>query len=277
MKHSILKRVGILCMVAAMSFTAIPVQATEITGITAVQEKTTVRNGWVKENGKYYYYVNGKKLINQLKKIGNYYYYLGSDGARKTGWYTVKKTVSGKTVYRTYYFNSKGASNGKYVTADSKMMQNLDKVISANKISSNLNTVSKEKAAVKKLYDYTVKTYKYRRVIGFQPTKNWHFQYAKEMLARKSGSCYHDAAVFGTMVKRATGLPVRVCWGKATGVLNKGKTQVHAWTEIKIGDVWYVYDTNAGRYSNVSRNWYYRKVSGMTKYYKADKKVEVKL
>ena len=277
MKKSVLKTMSLFCMIFTLLFTALPVQAMELSDV-QTQAAAAVKKGWVKEKAGYCYYENGKKVTNKLKKIGKYYYYLGANGVRKTGWYTVKMTVNKKTVYRTFYFNTKGASTGKYTTADSTMMKKLDQAIVKNKIApSKLTTTSQKKAAIKKLYDYTVKTYKYKRVMGFKATKGWQYDFAKQMLVQGAGSCYHDAAVFGALVKRATGLPVRVCYGTANGVLNKGRSQAHGWVEVKLGNTWYIYDTNAGRFSNVTKNWYFKKASAMTKYYKATEKTDVEL
>jgi hypothetical protein len=53
-------------------------------------EAAAVKNGLKKENGKYYYYVNGTKVKNT--------------------WKTVKTTSNGKTVSYKYYFGSNGAA-----------------------------------------------------------------------------------------------------------------------------------------------------------------------
>lgn len=59
-------------------------------------------NGWVKINGKYYYYVlsQHKFLTSCWKQISGKYYYLDKNGVRVTGWQTIGK-------YR-YHFTSKG-------------------------------------------------------------------------------------------------------------------------------------------------------------------------
>ena len=80
------------------------------------------------------------------------------------------------------------------------------------------------------------------KVVKAWTKKGWSAKFAKEMLSKKKGSCYHFAALYGYMAKKASGYSVRVCVGKTNGFT--GKLQDHAWTEIKIGKTWYVCDTN---------------------------------
>lgn len=65
-------------------------------------------------------------------------------------------------------------------------------------------------------------------------------KYAKYMLKNKKGSCYHYAALYAKLAKKATGCKVRVGVGKTTGFT--GNSQYHAWTEVKVNGKWYVYD-----------------------------------
>ena len=72
-------------------------------------------NGWVTEDGKKFYYVDGVKQTG-MKHIGKYWYYFKSNGVMKTGWLTLngkrlyfnpdnghrthgKKTINGKVFY----------------------------------------------------------------------------------------------------------------------------------------------------------------------------------
>lgn len=84
-----------------------------------------VKQGWQKENNKWYYYVNGKKKTGRMKdpktgkeyyldksqggamltgwrKVGKYYYYFGTDGAIRHGW----QRVNGRM---RYFYNKSGA------------------------------------------------------------------------------------------------------------------------------------------------------------------------
>lgn len=51
-------------------------------------EKVRVARGWIKVNGKYYYYVNGK-MTTGWKTISGSKYYFNEEGVRQNGWITV--------------------------------------------------------------------------------------------------------------------------------------------------------------------------------------------
>ena len=226
----------VITMLFCLSFGAISTQAAAATTTTSV--KTTVKNGWKKESAGWCYYVKGKKVTNQLKKISGATYYFGSNGVRKTGWYTVK---SGNT----------------YKAINASLMKKTDSVIKGQKISTSLTTEAQKKAAINKLYTYTKKNYKYGRIMG-QFSKGKSLSYAQQTMLTGKGNCYGFAATFAVL---ATGLPVRVCWGTSTA-FNKSRAQLHGWTEIKIGNTWYIFDTNAAAYSKRSDvKWYMQKAS----------------
>ena len=79
--------------------------------------------------------------------------------------------------------------------------------------------------------------------IGFSAKDRWEYGYALDMMRSKAGSCYHFAAAYAFLVKRATGYPVRIGYG-TSDAFRKGNFQPHAWCEIKIGNTWYTFDTN---------------------------------
>lgn len=244
----------VITMLFCLSFGAISTQAAAATTTTSV--KTTVKNGWKKESAGWCYYVKGKKVTNQLKKISGATYYFGSNGVRKTGWYTVK---SGNT-YKAMQFASNGKYTGKSKTINASLMKKTDSVIKGQKISTSLTTEAQKKAAINKLYTYTKKNYKYGRIMG-QFSKGKSLSYAQQTMLTGKGNCYGFAATFAVLAKRATGLPVRVCWGTSTA-FNKSRAQLHGWTEIKIGNTWYIFDTNAVAYSKRSDvKWYMQKAS----------------
>lgn len=244
-------------------------QAAAVSAVT-VQAASAKKTGWVKESAGYCYYVNGKKLTNQWKTISGKKYYLGADGARKTGWYTVKLNGS----YRACYFNSKGVYK-KSKAVSQKLITALDKLIKGRKITASTD----KKAALKKLFNYmSGSKFGYKRAYGFKNTSGWDAQYAQEMLSSKKGSCYHYAAAFAYVAKRATGYQTRICIG-TSNAFNAKTWQAHAWVEIKIDGTWYSFDTNAARYSSLRKGqWYLQKSSSLkNKVYKTQICVNVEI
>ncbi len=150
--------------------------------------------------------------------------------------------------------------------ADSKLLKKLDKTIKAAGVKADTG----KDDALKLLYNYAKKKFGYARLMGFSGEKGWESKLADEMLTKKNGSCYHYAAAYALLAKRATGYPVRICWGQAQ-LYEKGRWQPHAWVEIKIGGKWYTFDVNAedAVTDTLKTSWYRQKRSGMiNKYYR---------
>lgn len=86
--------------------------------VNAKGEKGKLAKGWIKQDGKYYYYVSGKKTVG-WKTISGKKYYFDENGVRQTGWLTVGgytyylKSAVMQTGWQTiggkiYYFNMDG-------------------------------------------------------------------------------------------------------------------------------------------------------------------------
>ena len=69
-------------------------------GTRYLADPTPSKDGWVKKDGKWYYYKNGKMVTSDWILYKGDSYYFGADGAMVTGW----KTISGKS----YYFYPEG-------------------------------------------------------------------------------------------------------------------------------------------------------------------------
>ncbi|MDO4272811.1 MAG: N-acetylmuramoyl-L-alanine amidase [Eubacteriales bacterium] len=61
------------------------------------------KNGWIKENGDYYYYENGEKAVNRLLFLIPGIYYVDEEGKRQYGW----QEFEGKT----YFFKDDGIAH----------------------------------------------------------------------------------------------------------------------------------------------------------------------
>ena len=209
---------------------------------TATAKKTT---GLVHKGGKYYYYSNGTMLKNRWVRVSGKKYYLGADGAAKTGWYTIKE----RTGYKTYYFNARGVMQAKYTkSADKTLITAADSLI--RKLGITYKTGSN--TAMLKIYNYMRNSCAYRREeFPTASQKGWDISYAGKMLTvrtdqgKYAGNCYSFAATYAYLVKRVTGLPVRIGMGSTNVFKEKSnETQPHAWCEVQIGKTWYTFDPN---------------------------------
>ena len=111
---------------------------------------------------------------------------------------------------------------------------------------------------LEKLFKYTEKSYGYARSYGFKKKKGWEKNYAMEMYKKKKGSCYHFAASYAFLAKKATNYTVRVGVGKTNG-FNPKNLQDHAWVEIKIKNKWYICDPNMDKFAENSSGTYFLK------------------
>ncbi len=128
---------------------------------------------------------------------------------------------------------------------ESKAAQIVDKEVKAN---------DSTKKKLKKLFTYLQKEYDYGRKVGFDAYSGWEKDYAMEMFEDKKGSCYHYAAAYAFLAKKASGCSTRIGIGQTDGF--SGKLQKHAWTEVKIGGKWYVLDPNMDKYAADSSGKY---------------------
>lgn len=76
------------------------------------------------------------------------------------------------------------------------------------------------------------------------PSGDWITSYAYNTLQTRKGNCYGYAAAFGYIAK-GLGYDAMVCTGTVTSALG-GRTP-HAWTEVKIGRKWYIFDAEMQR------------------------------
>lgn len=139
------------------------------------------------------------------------------------------------------------------VTAAGGSLENRAEKIVSKKISPS----DSAKKKLKKLFKYAENTYDYKRVMGFDTYDGWEKDYALETYSDKKGSCYHFAAAYAFLAKKATGYKVRIGVGKTNGF--SGALQDHAWTEIKIDSWWYICDTNMDKYAEKSSGKYFLK------------------
>lgn len=124
-------------------------------------------------------------------------------------------------------------ADGTLIKPDSEIMQQTGALIEAA-----TNSRMNQKQQLRKCFDFLVNAVSYERSYD-TPTGNWPGVYAVNMLENGKGNCYNYAAAFA-YIARGLGYEAKVCTGTVTS--SKGGRTPHAWTEIKMGDEWFVFD-----------------------------------
>ena len=151
-------------------------------------------------------------------------------------------------------FSNVPAKTQAAASVDKKLSAQITKIV--DKKTSPKDTKKKK---LKKLFNYVEKKYDYGRAMGFKPYSGWEKDFALEICENKKGSCYHFAALYAFLAKKATGYNVRIAIGKTNGFT--GDLQSHSWTEVKINSTWYICDTNMDKYAENSSGKYFLKKS----------------
>lgn len=129
-------------------------------------------------------------------------------------------------------------SNGLVKAPDTLVM-----MLAANVVDASSNSMMTQPQQLEAAFNLLSNSIVYERSMEV-PTGNWTDQYAVNAMSTNKGNCYGYAAAFAYIAK-GLGYDARVCTGTVTSALG-GRTP-HAWTEVKIGKKWYVFDAEMQR------------------------------
>lgn len=256
----------ILCMCLLLG-TALPVQAASQGGFVATEEGIKWQNAdgnwainsWVETNGhRYHTGENGALQTGMMDIEGQTYYFYGT-GEAAVGWTTVGNDL--------YYFNANGAMakntsvNGCAVGSDGKLQKTLDESGNAKQTAAVNNILASiitpgmtEEEKLLACYNHVVNASSYKRTYE-TPTADWTGTFGWEILTTGEGNCFRYASAYASLLK-GLGYDARV----ATGYIGnrKGGLSPHGWTEVRIGDTWYVFDTEMHDAKNGTKNYYFK-------------------
>ena len=128
--------------------------------------------------------------------------------------------------------------DGSVISPDSNLMD-----LAANVVEASSNSFMTRAEQLEAAFDCLSKGVIYERSSEV-PTGDWTKEYAAKTMSTNKGNCYGYAAAFA-YIARGLGYEARVCTGTVTSSLG-GRTG-HAWTEVKIGKKWYVFDAEMQR------------------------------
>jgi N-acetylmuramoyl-L-alanine amidase len=83
--HAVLKAAGYAVAEGVAEYAGLKRKAAAIKAEVKPAPTPSYKNGWVKEDSKWYYYKDGVKQVGWLLDAGKWYY-LGADGVMQTGW-----------------------------------------------------------------------------------------------------------------------------------------------------------------------------------------------
>lgn len=199
-----------------------------------VSAKTVQKKGLKLENGKYYFYENGKKVKNKWKTVGKKKYYLKSSGAAAVGWnkigskgyyFTDKAVMVKNKKIDGVKVNSKGEAS---LSIRVKMLVEVQSVLD-KRTKSSQTKAQKLKSCYKYLVDKCGYGYPKRGMVPQGKPSTWEVGYAHDMLNEKKGNCYSYAAGFA-MLARGCGYKAAIIVGK---IQKPGESvRDHAWVEI---------------------------------------------
>ena len=225
----------------------------------------------------YYFTKSGKAKKNSFAKVKGKTYYFGAQGKAVKGFYTIKK--------KKYYFNDKGVlqkgwirrNDGYYYANEKNGALAVNQVIGGYKLDSNGRTqtrteilkivnsctnasMSKDQK-IQSLWNWLMgNSWGYIRTFEhISPSWSWYEGWADDfaisLIRQHGGNCYRYAALFGFLVKEATGYSVRVHCGMTPG--RSAPTVPHSWLTVNQEGVWYAYDPDLYKF-NTPRSAYYR-------------------
>lgn len=201
-----------------------------------------VQMGLTEVDGKtYYLYYNGTMATGWLTIDGDLYFF-GSDGV-----------MAQDTVIGIYQFGNDGKLIAVTEEADAEPKEKSPLELTVDTILAGIITPGMtEEQKIAACYQYVVNTYTYRRTYE-KPAGDWTGAFAMEIMTSGQGNCYRYAAAFAYLLK-GLGYETKVI----TGQIGRrgGGLAPHGWTEVLIGDSWYVFDTEM-QYANGKKNYYW--------------------
>ena len=165
------------------------------------------------------------EMVTGWTEVGDKYYYFAPDG-----------TLAVNQIADQYYVDEKGVRSNDDVIA-----------MAVNYVNANGGDGTNAEK-LKNCYYAMVYSCRYTSIRGVATAKNLP-QKASAMFKTSYGHCYSYASMFAYIAK-VLGYSVRVNSGLIRSA--SGYMAVHGWTEIKINNVWYMFDVTSHIYRHIN-------------------------
>ena len=178
----------------------------------------------------------GPDLKEQIKKAVD----------SQTGGSLTEDKIPGEHFVHTKYGIRWKDSKGNLVEPYSDIMK-----LVASVVESCTDGTMTQNKQLEQCFNYFINEVSYEREMNV-PIGDWTSDYARQIFLTGKGNCYKYAAAFA-YIARGLGYEAKVCSGTVASAM--GGTTPHAWTEVKIGDKWYIFDTEM---QDVKGSGYYK-------------------
>lgn len=197
--------------------------------VVQASEQSAFAGSLIKEDGKIYYLYSDGTFAKDWVKIGNdWYFFWPSDGSM-----AINITING------FMFGEDGKFTGLEPTIEDTIKSQQLKELVDHNLSAIIKPDMTDEEKINTCYMHIINNTTYKRTYD-TPSGDWTGDYAYQLLTTGEGNCYRYASAFAYLVT-GLGHEAKVITGEV--VSRKGGTTPHGWTEVKIGNEWYIYDT----------------------------------
>lgn len=183
----------------------------------------------IAEDGKIYWQFPDGTLARDWVEIGgDWYFFCPSDGSM-----AIDTTING------FMFGPDGKFIGMEPEDEEYVKDQQLKDLVEYDLSMIVTSEMAEEEKIRACYMFIIDNAAYKRTYE-TPSGDWTGEYAYQLLTSGKGNCYRYASAFAYLVK-GLGYETKVITGEV--VSRKGGTTPHSWTEVRIGDEWYIFDT----------------------------------
>ena len=191
-------------------------------------EQSEVVGELIGKDGKIYFIYPDGTLAMDWVQIGNdWFFFSPYDGSM-----AIDTVINGFVFGKDGKFI--GIDTGTPAISDQQLKEAVNHILSVI-----IQPYMSEEEKIHICYMHIINNTVYKRTYD-TPTGDWTGEYAMQLFMTGEGNCYKYASAFAYLMK-GLGYEAKVITGEVSA--RRGGTTPHGWTEVKIGDEWYIFDT----------------------------------